>query len=767
MIVRTRRELLLAGLLALAFGCSTPTAPETQDNAVPLTTKRTITKKTSAAVETPKPDEAPPPNTTATQSVTPGGDSEASKTSTVPATPEPNLRVVKADGTPAAGVSIRFYLGSAPATTAYRQRMLQSFVSSLDTSTDANGYVNVDPLPDLFFNIEAAQGDSAKAFAFNVPIIKQKLTLQLQPTGSITGVIRRPGVSDHTGIAVRLAGTPYTTTTVADGTFTLDKLPATTYSLSAVREVKYTYNRAAVTVKASEVTNLGELMLASDTPVITQLTPANGGPGVTVNIAGEQFSASSTYTVTFDGTAATSVQRVNATTLSAVVPPTANSGPVVVSTSGKDSNTLPFQVLNKLELTPTSATMVSGGTRTFTLQARDAGNVQILEPAIAWSKIGAAITVSNSGGVTAVTPGTGTVMVTSGNLSATAPVTVLQGLTVPGLTVSTVAGNGTAGLEDGPSATPPRFTTPTGVAIDPEDPNENVYVVDNADNRIRVILSDQVTTAAGSTASGTMDSTGIAARFTFPTRIRHNPGETTFLVIDSGNHAIREFDRTNNQVTTIAGGGGAVPVGSFLDGVGLAARFNFPGGAAKAPSGDIFVADTDNHCIRRIAAGTRAVTVFAGSGTAPSGNANGQGTAARFANPSDVVVAEDGNIYVSDTGNSLIRRITPSGNVSTLSAINMALVAGGTFTDLTFSEPAGLAVDGNWLYVCDQHGISIIDISSQPYRGRRLCGGPASGFQDGTNPAFNAPISVTVDGAGNLYVADRGNIRIRKITFTD
>jgi hypothetical protein len=97
----------------------------------------------------------------------------------------------------------------------------------------------------------------------------------------------------------------------------------------------------------------------------------------------------------------------------------------------------------------------------------------------------------------------------------------------------------------------------------------------------------------------------------------------------------------------------------------------------------------------------------------------------------------------------------------------MGLLSSGTQIPLAFNEPSGLALSSNMLYISDQHGISVIDVSGAPYRGRRVCGGTVSGFQDGTNPSFNTPMSLTVDGDGNLYVADRANFRIRKITFSN
>ena len=325
--------------------------------------------------------------------------------------------------------------------------------------------------------------------------------------------------------------------------------------------------------------------------------------------------------------------------------------------------------------------------------------------------------------------------------------------------VSTLAGSGEQGSADGPGAAA-KFDRPHGVALDSAG---NVYVVDMDNNRIRKIsLQGAVTTFAGSTA-GYADGTGTAAQFLEPSGVAVD-GAGNVYVTDNGNACIRKITPAG-VVTTLAGS----PPRGYANGTGAAAKFFWPNDAAVDGAGSVYVADSGNNRIRKISP-EGAVTTFAGSAW---GNADGAGTAAQFAGPQDVAIDSAGNLYVADPDNHRIRKITPEGVVSTLAGggdtgRDKGGYADGTGTEARFNFPRGVAVDGAGnVYVADTRNHRIRTISPEGVV-TTLAGSGKPGFADGRGTAaqFNEPLRVALDRAGNLYVADHNNNRIRKITIT-
>jgi streptogramin lyase len=211
------------------------------------------------------------------------------------------------------------------------------------------------------------------------------------------------------------------------------------------------------------------------------------------------------------------------------------------------------------------------------------------------------------------------------------------------------------------------------------------------------------------------------------------------------------------EVTTLAGSG----YRASTNGTGTAASFWNPSGVAVDGNGNVYVADQNNDLIRKITpAGV--VTTFAGSGSA--GAANGTGTAASFWYPSGVAVDGNGNVYVADQNNDLIRKITPAGVVTTLAGSGSAGAANGTGTAASFNSPNGVAVDGSGnVYVADKFNHLIRKITPAGVV-TTLAGSGSDGSANGTGTAasFSYPLGVAVDGSGNVYVAD--SYLIRKIT---
>jgi len=304
------------------------------------------------------------------------------------------------------------------------------------------------------------------------------------------------------------------------------------------------------------------------------------------------------------------------------------------------------------------------------------------------------------------------------------------------------------------------FPYPAGIAL---DSSGNLYVSDSTANVVQKIsASGAVSLLAGANGTaGAADGTGSAAQFNQPGGLVRLASGVVF-VADAANSTIRRIG-TDGVVTTFAGSSSAR---GNADGTGTAATFSSPMGIAADASGNLQVADSANHTIRRITP-TGVVTTLAG-GAGMSGSNDGSASAARFNRPGGVAVDGSGNVYVADTTNNTIRRLSPAGTVTTLAGI--AGVSGstdGTGPGALFNQPAAVAVDtsGN-IYVADAGNSCIRKITPAGVV-TTLAGLPTvAGLQDGAGSRawFNQPKALAVDGSGNVFVADTGNASLRKVT---
>ena len=329
---------------------------------------------------------------------------------------------------------------------------------------------------------------------------------------------------------------------------------------------------------------------------------------------------------------------------------------------------------------------------------------------------------------------------------------------------------GSSGTNDGVGSTA-RFYYPKGVAVDGDG---NVYVADGVNSTIRKITpAGAVSTLAGQAGSvGSVDGTGSAARFYDPHGVAVD-GDGNVYVADTVNQTVRKVSPAG-EVSTLAGL--ARNIGS-ADGIGSDARFYEPSGVAVDGDGNVYVADSINCTIRKI---TPAGAVSTLAGLAGSyGSADGTGSAARFDDPQGVTVDGAGNVYVADTYNHTIRKVTPAGVVTTLAGVAGTLgFQDGTGSAALFFQPFGVGAyaDGN-ICVADTYLGTIRKVVHQvttpcgtmsaPVGAvSTLAGWPGyyGGSADGAGSAarFNWPSSVAVDGAGNVYVADTDNHTIRK-----
>jgi Secretion system C-terminal sorting domain/PKD-like domain/NHL repeat len=316
-------------------------------------------------------------------------------------------------------------------------------------------------------------------------------------------------------------------------------------------------------------------------------------------------------------------------------------------------------------------------------------------------------------------------------------------------TVSTLAGS-SRGDVDG-TGTAAQFNAPSNVAADGAG---NLYVADVSSHRIRkvVIATGVVTTLAGST-KGDADGTGTAAQFSSPLGIVADRAGNLY-VADQSNHRIRKIVITTGVVTTLAGS-----TNGYADGTGMEAKFAFPQGVAIGGD-NLYVTDANNDRIRKIVITTGVVTTLAGS---TIGTTDGTGTAAQFSRPRGIA-ADGDNLYVTDNFSHRIRKIVIATSAVTTLAGSTIGTTDGTGTAANFNRPSGVAADGSGnLYVGDfaNHLIRKIVIATGVVT---TLAGSTIGYVEakGTAAKFNFPYDLAVDG-GNLYVADQGNDRIRKI----
>jgi len=310
-------------------------------------------------------------------------------------------------------------------------------------------------------------------------------------------------------------------------------------------------------------------------------------------------------------------------------------------------------------------------------------------------------------------------------------------------TVSTIAGNSTAGLTDG-TGSAARFNRPWGLAIDAAG---NIYVADNWNGRIRKVTSAGVVSTIAESAGP----------FNSPFNVVTDT-EGNIYFTEWGAHRIRKITPAG-VVSTIAGSG----TEGFADGAGTAAQFNLPTGIAIDAEGNLYVSDSGNNRIRKITP-TGVVSTIAGSGTA--GFVDGTGTAAQFNSPGEIVIDAAGNLCLTD--NHSIRKVTPAGVVTTFAGNGTAGYADGTGSAARFNGLSGKAIDaaGNF-YAADMENNRIRKVT--PTGVVTTIAGGAEGFADGVGSAarFFRPSGIVIDAGGDLYVADRLNHRIRKIVIED
>ena len=331
--------------------------------------------------------------------------------------------------------------------------------------------------------------------------------------------------------------------------------------------------------------------------------------------------------------------------------------------------------------------------------------------------------------------------------------------------ITTVAGTGTSGFsDDGGPATAARIFSPSGVAL---DGSGNLYIADQLNNRIRKVdTSGKITTVAG-TGTGSFGGDGgpaTQAWINSPRSVEVD-GSGNLYIVDRWNYRIRKVD-TAGTITTVAGTGTSGFSGD--GGQATDARINAPRGVAVDGSGNLYIADTSNNRIRKVDS-SGVITTVAGTGTLGFSGDGGQATAAKIWEPSGVEVDGSGNLYIADTQNYRIRKVDTSGTITTVVGVGLSGFGGdgGPATGAQIRSPQGVEVDGSGnLYIADpgNHRVRKVDTSGTI---TTVAGTGTRGFSGDNGPATEAqldwPQRVAVDGSGNLYITDRNRHRVRKV----
>ncbi len=337
-------------------------------------------------------------------------------------------------------------------------------------------------------------------------------------------------------------------------------------------------------------------------------------------------------------------------------------------------------------------------------------------------------------------------------------------------TITTVAGTGQPGYccDAGP-ATAAQVYQPTGVAVDSAG---TVYIADTNNGLIRKISNGTITTFAGGGGKAPLyadNGPATLAKLYQPNSVTVDSAGNLYIS-DAGSNSVRKVTVATGVITTVAGGGPADP--NFGDnGPATSAILNRPSGVGVDSSGNVYIADAGNQRVRKVTVSTGIITSIAGSATQGFSGDNGPATSAQLSNPTGVAVDSAGNVYIADTNNQRIRKVSASGGVITTFAGGgpnpPGMADGGPATNAELYQPNGITVDtASNLYIADAGSNSvrkvavgvITTVAGTGTQGFAGDGGPGSSAQ------LNYPEGVGVSVSGVVYIADTMNSRIRAAT---
>ncbi|MGC4070916.1 MAG: immunoglobulin domain-containing protein [Nibricoccus sp.] len=485
-------------------------------------------------------------------------------------------------------------------------------------------------------------------------------------------------------------------------------------------------------------------------PTVTSFTPVALTPGTSITITGTNLA--NTSQVLFNGIETASFTINSATQISAIVPANSalSAGTVKLATfDGIATSTGTFTVAwaPTISTQPVNQSVTNGRDTTFATDA--SGN-----PATSYQW---QVSTDNGATWTNIANGTGYSGATGEKLTVIGATSGMNGYRYR-YSATNSLGSVTSNAFT-LTVTPVQFPRPVSLAFDAAG---SLYISDASAHTIQKLAGTEVSPFAGSAGlTGEINGTGEAARFNEPRGLAFNAGG--FSVADTSNGLVRTIT-TAGSVASLAG---ASSHRTHQDGTGANGWFAGPRGVARDSSGNTFVTDSTSHTIRKITS-SGVVTTIAGS-PGLHGIADGIGSIARFNEPSDIAIDAAGDLYVADTANHTIRKITLTPAVSVSTIAGLPETPGdfdGTNYDAAFRSPAGLTVDstGN-IYVADTGNALIRKITPAGVVSTIAGMSGIEGMRDGTalNSWFRQPADIARSPDGTLYVADTGNAAIRKI----
>ena len=332
--------------------------------------------------------------------------------------------------------------------------------------------------------------------------------------------------------------------------------------------------------------------------------------------------------------------------------------------------------------------------------------------------------------------------------------------------ISTFAGTGVPGNSgDGASAASSQLTQPVALAF---DPSGNLYLADRAGNMVRqVAASTHIITGA---LSGSASAETGSQVFHQPSAVALDRSGRLY-VLDQGTGTVRRFSQSRGAMVLVAGRPSTNGGYSGDNGPATQAQLNHPAGMALDHAGNLFIADTLNHRVRKLVSATGTIVTLAGSGTAGYSGDGGPAAAAQLSRPGGLAIDSEGNLYIADAAASVIRKVDArSGMISTVAGTGTAGFAGdqGPAIAAQLNSPRGVTVDtqGN-LFIADTGNQRVRELAARNGIITTIAGNGSKGYSGDGGPSaraqLNKPYAIAIDAAGNLYIADSGNGSVRKV----
>jgi Tfp pilus assembly protein PilX len=336
--------------------------------------------------------------------------------------------------------------------------------------------------------------------------------------------------------------------------------------------------------------------------------------------------------------------------------------------------------------------------------------------------------------------------------------------------ISTYAGTGAAGSTgDGGAATSATLSGPGGIAI---ASNGDIYIADTANNVIRKVAAATgiITTVAGNGSAGFSGDGGLAtsAGIKTPEDI-FVAANGDLYIADTGHNRIRKVTAATGIISTVAGSGS--PGSSGDGGAATSAKLTSPDGIVVAANGDFYIDDRGNNRVRKVTAATGIITAYAGTGTAGYTGDGAAATLARLNAPEGITLATNGDVYIADAGNNVVRKVSAlTGVITTYAGTGTAGSTGdgGAATSARLSGPKAVRLDSSGdLYIADTVNNKIRLVTAAGIITTVVGTGTAGSAGDGGSPTaaqLNAPGGIAISTTGAYYISDTSNNKIRKVS---